>query len=163
MSATSDRPMNADAVAHAIHRTTEQHTSKLEQIRLLLEDGAMEVVVGGAPNDRKVFDSPVPGKARMAISDRRASGNDGLSIVAAAPAVLVVQALPGRLGGSIVNSGSNPVTLYLCEPNRAATGVAALWLASNGGAWDFRLGNAMWGGAVSAISTLGTTLVVAQV
>lgn len=163
MSATRDRPMNGDEVAHAIHRTTERHVSKLEEVRLLLENTALEVAVGGSPNEREVHDSPVRGKTRLSISDRRVTGNDGLTLTAAAAALLVVPELPGRLGGSIVNSGANPVTLYLSAPGRAQTGVGALWLAANGGSWDFRLGNVLWCGPVSAISALGTTLVFAQV
>ena len=162
MSATRDRPMNADEVAHAIHRSHEQHAQKLEEIRKLLENTVLELAVGGSPNDREIKDWPVPGKRRYSISDRRATGNDGLAIPAqATPATLVVPALPGRIGGKIANSGANPCTLYLADVGRAQTGVAAIWLAS-AGVWDFLLGNAIWAGPVCAISANGTTLIVAQ-
>lgn len=155
-------PMDRDEVAHAIHRTYEQHGARLERIAKLLEAQTLEIAVGGSPNDRRIDDWPTAGRSRWSISDRRSSGNDGLAIAAGA-LTPVVAAVPGRIGGLIVNSGPSPAILYLSDSGRAATGVGAVWLSPLGGAWDFLLGQAIWAGPVTALSSAGTTLVIAQV
>ena len=158
--------MNGDEVAHAIHRSHEQHAAKLEEIRKLLEGSVLQISLGGTPNDRLIYDNPIPGINRYSLSDRRISGNDNLVIPAqTTPATLVAPALPGRLGGSIVNIGANPCFVYAADLGRVvyqAGGIFTMWLVATGGSWDYRMGNALWDGPVVAISPLGTTLVWGQ-
>jgi hypothetical protein len=82
--------------------------------------------------------------------------------LAAATATQLVGRAPGRLGGSAVNSGANPVTLYLGSLTDLNAGKPQpqLWLAGTGGAWDFRVSGMLWVGDVCAISTLGTTVAI---
>jgi len=71
-----------------------------------------------------------------------------------------------RLGGTIVNSGSGAVTLYLCELGDQAAAnepLPQIWLGAGGGAWDLRLGNALWCGTVVAVSVTGSSVSVAEV
>jgi hypothetical protein len=148
------------AVYHSIH-----HTHKaLQEIRALLEASVQELSVGGSIVDRDLENWPVPGLTRKVLSNRRVTGTDSFTATAATPA-LIVDSLPGRLGGTIVNAGANPAILYLVGPGHItaiAAGNPAIFIAANGGSWDFRLGNVPWSGPVSVISALGTTLTVVQ-
>lgn len=75
----------------------------------------------------------------------------------------------GRLGGQIVNSGGFPVRLYLTTPgdiggagnalSNQAPNRPSVWLAANGGAWDFRLGHMTYGGTVCAVGIGGASQV----
>lgn len=111
--------------------------------------------------ERMLEDFPAPGSKRLLVH-RTGNGND----VAAVPTtgVLALQGNTARLGGTIVNSGANAVILYLCGAGVATPGAPAIWLAANGGSWDFRLGNVLWCGNVTAVAQVGaSTLTIAEV
>lgn len=104
------------------------------------------------------LDEWLPGVTRTVAPDR-SHGNDILALVSATPQD-VVMSEPGRIGGQIVNSGASPVILYLAVASgiqSSAAGRAGLWLAASGGAWDFRLGNALWCGPVCAVAQGGNS------
>lgn len=154
----------AGELAHAVHRSNEQHRHVLQEILEQLQVAATTIGLGGDGIDRMVENWPMAGLKRFSISNRRAQGNSALAIPAGeSPATAVMPANPARLGGSIVNSGANAVVLFLTEPGRAVAGAGAIWLAPNGGTWDLTLSDRIWCGAVSAVSTAGTTLAWAQV
>ncbi|MDE2101939.1 MAG: hypothetical protein KGL39_32130 [Patescibacteria group bacterium] len=72
----------------------------------------------------------------------------------------------GRGGLSMINIGANPAFVFLTSADEARQMngyVASGWLAANGGAWDGRIGDGQWVGEVSALSVLGTTLVLAEI
>jgi hypothetical protein len=153
--------------AHAIARAAERQSALLERLCLLMEAQTYSISVGGQNVDRNIEDFPFPGWQRKGLSDLRISGNDTFPVLAAAAPVQVMTGNPGRLGGQIVNSGSGSCLIYLASANRVTTapnaGMPALFLSAMGGAWDFLIGNVVWGGAVSAFSTAGTTLTAIQV
>lgn len=64
-----------------------------------------------------------------------------------------------RLGGSVVNKGAAGVTLYLASGALAGSGT--VWLSPNGGAWDFKLSDAVWCGNVYAVADSGNVNVAA--
>lgn len=104
---------------------------------------------------------PVAGSKRV-IARRTGNGFDTLAVPTTG--VLVLPANEGRVGGQIVNSGANAVILYLWEGGTAKPGIPAIWLAPNGGSWDFRLSNIPWVGNVTAVAqTAASTLTVAEV
>lgn len=122
----------------------------------------LEIAVADVQQRELVLDQfPVPGSKR-AIVFRTGNGTDNLAVPTTG--VLVLPDNASRLGGTIVNSATNPVILYLCATGKATPGVPAIWLAANGGSWDFRLGNVIWGGSVSAVAQIGaSTITVAEV
>jgi hypothetical protein len=108
---------------------------------------------------------PVPGARRFII---RRTGEGGTFTVTTTGAALL-DANETRVGGSIVNSGTNPVTITLTAnligtSGAPLAGSPQIFLAASGGSWDFRLGNVLWCGHVFAQSSGGSsTLVVAEV
>lgn len=109
---------------------------------------------------------PVPGAKRLIV---RRSGMGGTFAAGANTPLLLVAANENRLGGELVNSGSNPITLFLSvdllEPGTATplAGGAAQMTIVAGASWDFRLGTILWCGNVVGLSTSGTTVTVAEV
>src|SRR6266702_8128472 len=106
-------------------------------------------------------DSPGTGSKRLLI-DRQGQGGAIIPIGALAspaPAAQVVSPNEARLGGSIVNRGAAPVFLFLCSAGdtQQPQGRPVLWLAAGGGAWDFRIGNALYAGPVCAAGDGGVT------
>src|SRR5581483_6957930 len=102
---------------------------------------------------------PVAGSKRIIVR-RTSYGYDSLPVPTTG--VLALQADSARLGMTIVNSGANPVILYLTSTGVATPGAGAIYLAANGGAWDGRLGNVPWFGGVTAVAqTSASTLTIA--
>jgi hypothetical protein len=143
-----------------------EQTPLLAAILTEIRAGMLELSVGDAHRRELVLNKfPVTG-ARRALVYRTGAGSDSVAVPATGPAqaALVLPANEGRLGGQIVNSGTNPVILYLTERPVPVAGVPAVWLASAGGSWDFRLGNVCWCGNVSALGQGGTsTLSLAEI
>lgn len=128
-----------------------------ELIRILDElrqiDTQVVLIDTDSPNAQRqeVDHFPVPSHAR-AIVPRRPSG--GLITVDTNGEVLA-PANRGRLGGQLVNTGTNPVFVYLGTSNDPGIGVS--WLAPNGGTWDFEISDLLWVGAVFAVASTGTS------
>ena len=166
---STTEPQIDDQTAHAIYHSIHHTHKALREVADLLEAQTQRVSVGGSPVDRVLENWPTPGLTRRVLSDRRASGTDSFAATATT-ALLVVEAFPGRLGGRIVNIGTGSCVLYLCRPEQisaisagnAAIGLAAAAAGKPNDFWDLQFGDVPWGGAVSVISTAGTTLTVAQ-
>jgi hypothetical protein len=104
-----------------------------------------------------VLDSwPVAGLKRVLVR-RTGNGSDGLA-VPTTPGVLVVPPNEGRLGMTWINTGANPVILYLAD--QQLKGRPCVWLAAGGGAWDGRFGSVTWQGNVWAVAQAGATTLV---
>lgn len=109
-------------------------------------------------------DFPVEGGTRWIIPRLATGGTFG---VPTAP-VLLLPANNRRLGGTIVNKGAHNINLFLAGPNTVAAsggaGIAPVWLKSEGGSWDFRLGSLLWCGSVCATAeTAESSVTVAEV
>jgi hypothetical protein len=144
-----------------------EQTPLLAAILTELRSGALEVSVADSHRRELVLHKfPVTG-AKRALVYRTGAGADSIPVAATgAPAgALVLPANQARLGGRIVNSGTNPVILYLTERPVPTSGVPAIYLPGSGaGAWDFRLGNVCWCGNISALGQGGTsTLTIAEI
>lgn len=122
----------------------------------------VEVAVGDIEHREMVLEQfPAAGSRRL-VAYRSGTGNDSFPIPTTGAVVLNHNV--GRLGGTIVNSGTNPVILYLCQAGKAQAGAPAIFLAASGGSWDFRLGNLLWCGSVSAVAQVAaSTLTIAEV
>jgi len=146
-----------------------EQTPLLAAILAELRSGALEASVSDGHRRELILNKfPITG-ARRALVYRTGNGGDGVPVLAtgAAQGALVLPSNQARLGGRIVNSGTNPVILYLTERPVPTTGVPAIFLAGGGAAastWDFRLGNVCWCGNVSALGQGGTsTLTIAEI
>lgn len=148
------------AAAVELNQQTRLLTALLSQQRA----GPLEIAVGDFSQRELVMDSfPVAG-SRRALVFRSGAGTDNVPVPAAPAGVLVLPENAGRLGGAIVNSGAAPVILYLTVNAAPTPGAPAIWLAASGGSWDFRLGNVLWSGNVSAAGQGGVSaLTVAEV
>jgi hypothetical protein len=143
---------------------------KLDRIVNALERESIVDVGLGAVNGPAQWlgNFPNPGHKRY-LPTGRAQGSDSLAVpTGIANAVSVCGADSGRLGGTVVNFGANPVVLYLALTDTVAggneNGLAALWLSASGGSWDFTLGSSSrpWCGPVAAVGQGGpSTLTVA--
>jgi hypothetical protein len=129
----------------------------------LLEQDRAEItqlcVTDNEPAQSAMDNFPVPGTRRLIV---RRPGAGGLYTLAAAVPQLVLQPNDNRLGGQIVNTGANAVTLYLSHdllvPGTATplpAGAAQIVLNGNGGAWDLRLSNLLWCGGILAVAAAG--------
>ena len=79
-------------------------------------------------------------------------------------ALLLYDNSVNRFGGQIVNGGVNPVVLLLGALGDNSAGaqsaiVGSIFLAANGGAWNFKLSDGIWGGSVWGISLTGASTV----
>lgn len=139
-----------------------KHSQFLQAILAQLRTQVLQVAVGDTQQQELSLNNfPVAGAKRV-IAQRNGAGYDFFSVPTTGALVLSVN--EGRLGGQIVNSGANAVVLYLWANGAAGAGKPAIWLAPNGGSWDFRLGNLTWCGSVSAVAQTGaSTLSVAEV
>ena len=132
---------------------------RLDRLIEILAESPSDLSVGGLDTDSYVQNAPVPGGERYVISSRRAMGGDNFTVPAATP-VLLAGGNAGRIGGSVVNFGANPVFLYLCgkgEINFGQTGKFTLVLNTNC-SWDLKLSSQVWTGPISCYSVLGTSL-----
>lgn len=139
-----------------------EHTPLLAAILAAVRSEVLEIGVGDVKYRQMVLDQfPVAGSKRV-LAYRTGAGSDGIAVPTTG--ALVVVANEARLGGRIVNAGTNNAVLYLTDRPVPASGAPAIYLPSAGGAWDFRLGNLTWCGNVSAIALTGaSTLTVAEV
>ena len=131
---------------------------------LLRQDRAdlLDIGVGDFQGREMILEQfPTTGSRRV-IAFRTGNGNPSMTVPTAG--VLALPDNAGRLGGQIVNSGGAAVVLYLCGAGIPTQGVPAIYLAANGGSWDFRLGNLLWCGNVTAVAQGSpSTLTVAEV
>ena len=144
-----------------------EQTPLLAAILAELRSGVLEMSVADSHRRELILNKfPITG-ARRALVYRTGAGADSVTVPAtgAVQSALVLVGNEGRIGGRIVNSGTNPVILYLTERPVPVAGVPAIWLPTGGaGAWDLKLGNVVWGGNVSALGQGGTsTLSIAEV
>lgn len=156
---TSDTPDPAH-VALAVDQG--RQTGLLAAILAEMRSDTLDVGVADYAYRQMVLDNfPVAGAKRVLV---RRTGNGADTFPVPTTGALVLPDNAGRLGGTIVNSGANPVILYLCDGGAARPGSPAIYLAANGGSWDFKLGNLLWCGNVSAVAqTAASTLTVAEV
>lgn len=68
----------------------------------------------------------------------------------------VLSANPSRAGVSIVNAGSNPVSLRPASSGAAVAG-EGIWLAAGGGSWDGKISGRLWKGRVRGIAVGGSS------
>ena len=131
---------------------------------LLRQDRAdlLDIAIGDFQGREMVLEQFPTAGSRRIIVFRTGAGNPSLAVPTTG--VLALPDNAGRLGGAIVNSGTNAVVLYLCGAGIPTQGVPAIYLSANGGAWDFRLGNVLWAGNVTAVALVGaSTLTIAEV
>lgn len=145
-----------------------EHTPLLASILAELRSGTLEVGAGDIKFRQMILDQfPVAGCKRL-LAYRTGNGTDAAAVATATYAApingLVLPANEARLGGAIVNTGANPVNLYLTDRPVPVVGVPALQIQGTGGSWDFRLGGLLWCGHVSAVAVTGSSsLTVAEV
>lgn len=153
---------HADPAQVAANVEAGRHSALLGAILTALRSESLETAVADFQHRQMVLEGfPVTGSKRVLVY-RTGSGNDNLPVPTTG--VLVVQSNSGRFGGTIVNSGASTVILYLCSAGVATPGAPAIYLAANGGSWDFRLGNMLWCGSVSAVAQgASSSLTVAEV
>jgi hypothetical protein len=95
-------------------------------------------------------DFPYEGATRAIIGRTPQAGNG----INGAASGLLFDYEPNRLGGIIVNkSAANGVTLVLSGSQNSAAG--QVWLAPNGGTWNFLLSGIVWCGSVFAVADSG--------
>jgi hypothetical protein len=118
------------------------------------------------PAQAELRNWPAPHARRLIV---RRAGNGTTANLAAGVPTLLVDGNEARLGGAIVVSGAGAVTLALSKDlagldgKPLAVGSPQLFLAANGGSWDFRLSGLLWCGSVTAIAAANTTVTVAEV
>ena len=115
-----------------------------------------ELGVSDAPGRELTLEHwPAVGSKRTVV-ERTGNGYDGLAV--STTGVLLVPANEARIGSTWINSGANPIIIYLAS--YAKKGAPAVWLAANGGAWDGRFGNLPWCGNLFAVAqTTASTIV----
>lgn len=139
-----------------------KHTTYLDAILAQLRSESAQVAVSDAVQQEMTLEHfPTTGVKRL-LARRTGNGTDVFAVPTTG--VLVLPANEARSGGQIVNSGGFAVILYLTANGRATSGVPAIWLAANGGSWDFKLSNLLWCGSLSAVAQgTASTLSVAEV
>lgn len=155
-------PAGAMALAGEVADGMEAQTSILHQLLEAIDTGAEQVAITDEARDPVLQkDFPVEGISRWIIH-RLATGG-AFPIKLARSDILSTNA--NRFGGTIVNSGSNAVVLFLGSTKANEPGLAQIWLGANGGSWDFRLGNMLWCGNISArcLENVESTLRVVEV
>lgn len=109
----------------------------------------------GSPGQAQTKDFPFPG-AKRAIVKRQPVAPQAIP----AGSGLLFAENVNRLGGIVVNkAAATGLTLVLADGNDSAPGT--LWLAGNGGTWDFRLSGMVWCGNVFAVPDAGNVSVAA--
>lgn len=139
----------------------DQHLSSMAEVEKLLglifNEGRSDpavLCVGDVSMDLTVTkEFPYPGATRVIIP-RTGEG----PAVPATGSGLIFTANVNRLGGAIVNKAAAGATLVLSDQNR--TGAPSIWLAGNGGSWDFRLSGMTWCGNVFAVPDSGNLSLV---
>jgi hypothetical protein len=154
-------PTRTDPLQHSGMAELGNHTQLLHAMLEQLRSGVQQIAVGDNEHQELVMSSfPVAGAKRIIL---RRVGAGGV-IAVPTTGVRIMSGNVARLGGTVVNSGSNPVILYLTKDPAVLQGYPAIWLAASGGAWDLRLGNLLWYGNIVAVAQTGaTTVTVAEV
>jgi hypothetical protein len=98
---------------------------------------------------------PAVGSKRV-LANRTGNGTDGLAVPTTG--VLFLTPNEARLGLEVVNSGTNPIIVYLSDQQRK--GVPCVWLAASGGAWDGMFGNLPWCGNVFLVAQTAASSIV---
>lgn len=170
LTAQRDRGGHAPAPDHGPLLAAIGDTNAL--LRALLAQESADIselcVSDREPPEALMANFPTRGVQRMIV---RRPGNGGTYPLAAGNPTPVLQANENRLGGSIINSGANAVTLYLAadllQPGSNTPlpqGAPQLRLNGGGGSWDLKLSDVLWCGTVVAVAdTGGSTLSVAEV
>jgi hypothetical protein len=142
---------------------------ELRAVRRMLEANTRTEVlasyaIGNARRrTQEIPDFPVAGGRRVVLGT---PGFGATVTLAATVGQLLVPAQETRHGGQLVNSGANPVTVYLCTVGELTSGllnVPQFVLEAAGGAWDFTISGLVWVGDVCGLSTSGSTVTVATV
>ena len=143
----------ADPSHVAIAAGLGEQTPYLRAILAELRSDILEVGVSDAQGRELVLDKfPVSGRKRVLVY-RTGNGFDSLPVPTAG--TLVLAANEARLGLTLINTGANPIVLYLADGRRS--GVPAVWLAATGGTWDGRFGTLAWSGNVYAAAQTGAS------
>jgi hypothetical protein len=165
MALNGSREPDAATTAVAVH--TAQHSKLLAALLAEARADTLDLAVGDFNMQETMLEHfPVAGIKRLCV---RRTGFGFPSYPVTTTPTLAVPYNEGRLGGSIVNTGTNPVLLYLTAQELDVTvqpeaGIPCIWLAGSGGSWDFRLGNVLWAGSVTVAATTATsTLAIAEV
>lgn len=117
---------------------------------------------GGRNQQEKLENWPIGGQDRI-LTPFKSRGSANL-VIAPATYTKILPTNGGRGGISLINIGANPCFIYLANTGDAQTGaVGAGYLFPNGGDWDGKITHELWCGPVTAYSTLGTTLVLAEI
>lgn len=147
--------------AQVTSRAALEQIHHLQRMREALEGLLVDLGIGGSETDRIIDNSPFAGHRRRSISHRRLIGSDSFAVPSGAAAIaLLLPANPGRIGGQIVNTGSNPVLVILAAPGSYVAGAtAALWLMSSGGAWDMTFGKSVYTGPLSVYGSGGASTI----
>lgn len=156
MSAT-ETTENSQAVA----RAALEQIHHLQRIRDTLELLLVDVGIGGSETDRIIDNSPAAGHRRRSISQRRLQGSDKFTVPSGSAAIVsLMPANPGRIGGQLVNTGSNPVIICLCDPGSYIAGATpAMSIAAGGGAWDMTISKSPYTGPVSVYGSGGASTI----
>jgi hypothetical protein len=162
---TSHNGNGSNVQADQASTVTRHLSSQTDLLRALVAEDRtdiFDIAVADNHHGGLVMDNwPVAGSKRV-IVNRTTVGTDSLQVPTTG--IQAISTNVGRLGGAIVNYGTNPVILYLWDGATARPGKGAIWLAAAGGSWDFRLGNVLWSGNVTAVAQGGTsTLTVCEV
>lgn len=122
---------------------------KLDQVLGLileaLDTNVQQIAVTDNSSDPALQkDFPVKGAQRWILHRTP----DGRTLKVPEALTEVLPSNVNRLGGTLVNSGTKPVRLYLATVPTKNAGSAPIWLAGEGGSWDFRVGNLLWSGSI---------------
>ena len=128
-------------------------------LRSLLAETRSEVVNVGVSDaqgrELTLEHWPAVGSKRVLVN-RTGNGTSGLAVPTTG--VLFLTPNEARIGLEVVNSGANPVIVYLSD--QARSGVPCVWLAANGGAWDGMFGQVTWCGNVFLVAQTAASTVV---
>jgi hypothetical protein len=141
----------ADRASIALERLDQVMDLILEALDTRVEELC---IVDGNVEPGLQKDFPVKGAQRWIIN--RTPDGRNLPLVSGEK-TLILPANVNRLGGTIVNSGERPITLYLAAIAALGAGTATIILEANGGSWDFRLGNLFWCGNVVGVANGGNS------
>lgn len=135
----------------------------LGEIRELLENlqtSPTRVAFGGSYTEQRLANWPVSGHQRI-VARGRVHG--GTQVLPAAAYTDLMSRDAGRGGLSIVNTGVNPVYVYLAPAGDAQNGGTPTGWLTGGGDWDGKISDELWCGAVSVQSPLGTSIALAVI
>lgn len=154
---SEDQAMAGQAVWEALHHVAEAQERMMEIIGTQAGAGLQTYSISNAEHQGQGLpekDFPVPGGERWMIQ-RSAIGGE-VALPASPVVTQILNANNRRLGGAVVNRGAKPLILVL-GPAGGGFGAGQLWLAPEGGSWDFRLGTIIWCGDVSGAGEGGAT------